>query len=373
MARERPLDRQADRLLIDAASQSQSAHHLQQGDVVVSRYVSNPLLIDGFKFDLRLYSGDLLRPLRCTHVRGGPRRTLQALPGQPGGAFLKNLFMHLTNYSINKHSAHFVNNADRQPTITTSSLSPPAALPLAQRCQRRQPLPRRLSSLSPLDGVTSIRGHAAAHCTLRSSFGFDVLIDDASHGWQVGLAPSLAVVPLDLKVRAHALPAVTSPTSAVRRGHRVRGGDAMDTGTAPKRDRLTLPRTESRTQPRPQTHSPSGSRGGAGGETGIAVPAHPTLRWRCRPSTGGRRDGQGTPRRARPPAGPECTATCPAMWAHERQPRCSSMCFVSGCRAQPARPTTSRRCAAVDEAPTQPAPPPRSQWTPSQMLSPSKP
>ena len=29
-----------------------------------------------------------------------------------GGATLKNLFMHLTNYSINKHSAHFVANQD---------------------------------------------------------------------------------------------------------------------------------------------------------------------------------------------------------------------------------------------------------------------
>jgi len=91
----------------------QAAHQLPQEDVVVSRYIANPLLIDGFKFDLRLYVAvTSFDPLRCYLFEDGLARFSTERYQNSGGAGYKNVFMHLTNYSINKHSAHFVENKD---------------------------------------------------------------------------------------------------------------------------------------------------------------------------------------------------------------------------------------------------------------------
>lgn len=75
---------------------------------IVQEYIDKPLLIDGFKFDLRLYvlitSCD---PLRIFVFKEGLVRlsTEQYFP--PNDQNLNNLFMHLTNYSINKRHEYY--------------------------------------------------------------------------------------------------------------------------------------------------------------------------------------------------------------------------------------------------------------------------
>lgn len=78
---------------------------------VIQSYLTNPLLIDGFKFDMRIYvlviSCD---PLRILLFRNGLCR-LCTVPYQlPCDDNLENSFMHLTNYSINKHNQDFIQN-----------------------------------------------------------------------------------------------------------------------------------------------------------------------------------------------------------------------------------------------------------------------
>jgi tubulin polyglutamylase TTLL6/13 len=70
-----------------------------------------PYLIDGFKFDLRIYvllAG--VNPLRIFLYKEGLARfaTVPYESPQPGN--LTNLYMHLTNYAINKDSENFVAN-----------------------------------------------------------------------------------------------------------------------------------------------------------------------------------------------------------------------------------------------------------------------
>lgn len=80
--------------------------------IIVSRYVTNPLLIDGFKFDLRLYVAvTSYSPLVIYIYEEGLAR-FATVRYQKGSKHFRNLCMHLTNYSVNKKNHHFVHNDD---------------------------------------------------------------------------------------------------------------------------------------------------------------------------------------------------------------------------------------------------------------------
>ncbi|XP_074812078.1 tubulin polyglutamylase TTLL5 isoform X5 [Natator depressus] len=81
-------------------------------NILVSRYINNPLLIDDFKFDVRLYvlvtSYD---PLVVYLYEEGLARFATVRYDQ-GTKNIKNQFMHLTNYSVNKKSGDYVSCDD---------------------------------------------------------------------------------------------------------------------------------------------------------------------------------------------------------------------------------------------------------------------
>lgn len=78
---------------------------------VAQRYMHKPYLIDGYKFDLRLYvllAG--VNPLRVFLYKEGLARFATVKYESPQPSNLDNLFMHLTNYAINKDSENFKPN-----------------------------------------------------------------------------------------------------------------------------------------------------------------------------------------------------------------------------------------------------------------------
>eukprot|EP00929_Paragymnodinium_shiwhaense_P096941 TRINITY_DN5869_c0_g1_i2.p1 TRINITY_DN5869_c0_g1~~TRINITY_DN5869_c0_g1_i2.p1 ORF type:complete len:695 (-),score=158.93 TRINITY_DN5869_c0_g1_i2:161-2245(-) len=79
---------------------------------VIQRYIPNPLLIDGYKFDLRIYVVVLsYDPLKVyINDEGLVRLATTKYSSDPSS--LDSRTMHLTNYSVNKLSPDFVQNKD---------------------------------------------------------------------------------------------------------------------------------------------------------------------------------------------------------------------------------------------------------------------
>lgn len=75
--------------------------------------MAKPYLIDNLKFDLRVYALIFgVEPLRVFVYQEGLARFATEEYVGPQKGNLENLFMHLTNYAIQKKSDAFVHNDD---------------------------------------------------------------------------------------------------------------------------------------------------------------------------------------------------------------------------------------------------------------------
>lgn len=178
---------------------------------VVSRYISNPFLVDNLKFDLRIYvlvtSYD---PLRIYLYEEG----LARFASEEYQTCKRNKFVHLTNYSVNKKNEKFVQNVDYRKDNIGHKWSLSA---LFQRL-RSQGVDIELiwmkiydtvikSVLSITDWVLEASyetGIGRTNCF--DLFGFDILVDSELKPWvlEVNLSPSLATdSPLDLHIKSH--------------------------------------------------------------------------------------------------------------------------------------------------------------------------
>lgn len=183
---------------------------------VVSRYISNPLLIQGLKFDLRIYvlvtSFD---PLRAFIYREGLTR-FASKPYNTDEASLGDSFVHLTNYSINKSAENFQENQRIQADNYGHKWSL-SALNRHLRCvgcdvklmwERIMDLiVKTLLSVEPI--IAKSTHEVAPHPdNCFELYGFDVLVDEDLKPWllEVNLSPSMqADSPLDKQIKSSLL------------------------------------------------------------------------------------------------------------------------------------------------------------------------
>lgn len=82
----------------------------KRGGYVMCKYVSKPHLLSGYKYDLRLYVVvTSFEPLKIYLFREGLVRRA-TVPYSTSKSSLKQRFVHLTNYSVNKKADTYVKN-----------------------------------------------------------------------------------------------------------------------------------------------------------------------------------------------------------------------------------------------------------------------
>ncbi|XP_071354332.1 tubulin polyglutamylase TTLL5 isoform X4 [Trachinotus anak] len=182
-------------------------------NILVSRYINNPLLIDEFKFDVRLYVLVTSYDPLIVYVYEEGLARFATVKYDRTSKNIKNTFMHLTNYSVNKKSSDYVSCDDPEVEDYGNKWSMSAVLRyLKQEGKDTTLLMRQVEDLI-IKAVLSAELQIATACKMFvphktncfELYGFDVLIDSNLKPWllEVNLSPSLACdAPLDLKIKA---------------------------------------------------------------------------------------------------------------------------------------------------------------------------
>ena len=164
---------------------------------VVSRYVDDPLLVGGYKFDLRLYVVvTRFRPLRAFVSRLGFARFCAAKYVSPRSESgdLGDHYAHLTNVAVQKKNAQYNKEHGGKWSLENLRLF----LESARGAEATARLWRELDAviLKSLRAVQNIM-HNDAHCF--ELYGYDMLIDASLKPWliEVNASPSLSATTED--------------------------------------------------------------------------------------------------------------------------------------------------------------------------------
>ena len=179
---------------------------------VISKYITNPLLINGHKFDLRIYvCVTCYEPLRIyVHQEGLARFASETYTQKINK---QNKFMHLTNYSINKKNDKFIANENVEQYNYGYKWS------LGAFCKHLEQVGIDMNLLwsriydliiktllcSENYVQASMKKNGCHRTNCFELLGFDVLIDSDLKPWllEVNISSSMATdAPLDLSIKS---------------------------------------------------------------------------------------------------------------------------------------------------------------------------
>lgn len=155
---------------------------------VIARYIDNPLLIGGKKFDLRLYVlVTSFRPLKCYMFRPGFCRFC-TVKYNTNVNELDNMFVHLTNVSIQKHGEEYNSVHGGKWTIHNLRI-------FLEGTRGKEVADKLFDEISWIT-VHSLKAVANSMANDRHCFecyGYDIIIDDNLKPWliEVNASPSL--------------------------------------------------------------------------------------------------------------------------------------------------------------------------------------
>jgi tubulin polyglutamylase TTLL4 len=187
----------------------------------VSQYISNPFLINGFKFDLRIYAlVTCFDPLKVYLFKEGLARfATKKYTTNPSAS--DKQFIHLTNYSVNKKNDEYVKNTGsnlNKPDDENNADENASKWNLAQLAKyfekigvNYQVVMHRIKDVI-IKTLITVEPHivsTTSRCTKHRNvcfelYGFDILLDSKLKPWllEVNISPSLSSSsPLDKKIK----------------------------------------------------------------------------------------------------------------------------------------------------------------------------
>jgi len=183
---------------------------------VVQRYIHKPYLIDGLKFDLRIYVLVYgCDPLRVFMFKEGLARLATDPYIPPNNSNLDEFFMHLTNYAINKNNNGFIFNTDpekadighkRSLAFVWKHIDENGGSSADIKEKIKEIIIKTLCSVQP-ELSNSYRTSQPTDDHNDKCFevlGFDILIDSKLKPWllEVNHSPSLSTdTPFDMKIK----------------------------------------------------------------------------------------------------------------------------------------------------------------------------
>lgn len=178
-------------------------HHLTSKDTyVISRYIDNPLLIGGKKFDLRIYVlVTSFRPLKAYMFRNGFCRFC-TMKYDTSVTELDNMYVHLTNVSVQKHGSEY--NSQHGGKLGIHNLK------LYLEGTRGREVTNRLFENIQWLIVHSLKAVAHVMSNDRHCFecyGYDIIIDDNLKPWliEVNASPSMTATTVNDRILKYKL------------------------------------------------------------------------------------------------------------------------------------------------------------------------
>jgi hypothetical protein len=184
---------------------------------IAQKYLTKPFLLDGMKFDLRIYAlVASCDPLRIYVYKEGLARLATAVYCAPSKKNISNSFMHLTNYAVNKHNPDFVENVSDSNTETGHKLSLSYTMDLlaklgvdTQQLWRniKRIAVKTLCSAQPKLShlYKAARGDEYQYNLCFEVLGLDIILDHKAKPWllEVNYTPSFATgSKLDLDIKS---------------------------------------------------------------------------------------------------------------------------------------------------------------------------
>ena len=177
---------------------------------IVQEYLARPLLLDGFKFDLRIYVlVTSFSPLRVFMYKDGLVRLSTSQYQAPNKSNINDLFMHLTNYSINKDNQDFQKSSEdgegskrslewffswlRENGKNPDAVWNDMADVVIKTLIAGQPHNQHSCNLMKTSNAVS-GGHPASNSSCFAIYGFDIMLEDdlSPYVIEVNRSPSFA-------------------------------------------------------------------------------------------------------------------------------------------------------------------------------------